>query len=273
MFNNPKTLNKTLSIIALSLVTLTATAADKKSTDKAFATVNGQPLLTSQLENLVRNQVARGATDGAELRSGLQNQMVSIELLAQEAKKRGLDKKPEVQSQISMVTKEILQQAIIDDFLSTQPLNEADLKTEFDRIIAQNAGRLEYSVRHILVNTEDEAKDIIKRLEKGEKFADLAKHSKDASNAGNGGDLGWQTGAGLVPSFTVAMSKLTKGQLSKDPVKTEFGYHVIQVDDTRPVPLPSFEKARGDIETFILRQKVNNFIRELRSKAKIQAVQ
>ena len=271
MLNRKQTLNKALSVIALSLVALTATAADKKATDKAFATVNGQPLLASQLENLVRNQVARGATDGPELRSALQNQMLSIELLAQEAKKRGLDKKAEVQAQINMVSKEILQQAMVDEFLSTQPLNETELKTEFDRILAQNAGRLEYSVRHILVNTEDEAKDIIKRIDKGEKFADLAKLSKDTSNSSKGGDLGWQTGAGLVPSFTVAMSKLAKGQVSKEPIKTEFGFHVIQVDDTRPVPLPSFEQARGDIETFILRQKVNNFIRELRSKAKIQA--
>ncbi|MEY4592035.1 MAG: hypothetical protein RIR18_930 [Pseudomonadota bacterium] len=268
-----KALNKVVSVLALSLLSLTASAADKQHADKAFVTINGQPLMISQLENLVRNQVARGATDSAELRNAMQNQMVSIELLAQEAKKRGLDKKAEVQSQINLVSKEILQQALVDDFLRSQPLNEAELKNEYDRIMSQNAGRLEYSVRHILVDTEEEANNIIRRLAKGEKFADLSKQSKDTSNANNGGDLGWQTGAGLVPSFTIAMSKLAKGQVTKEPIKTEFGYHVIQVDDTRPVPLPSFEKARGDIESFILRQKVNNFVRELRSKAKIQVAQ
>lgn len=268
-----KSFSKPITAIALSFLAITSTAADKQPAEKAFATVNGQPLQTAQLEALVRNQVARGATDSAELRGAIQNQMVSIELLAQEAKKRGLDKKPEVQSQINMVSKDILQQAVIDDFLRTQPLSESELKSEYERIISQNAGRLEYSVRHILVDTEASAQEIIKRLDKGERFSDLAKQSKDSSNANNGGDLGWQTGAGLVPAFTLAMSKLGKGQVSKEPVKTDFGYHVIQVDDSRPVPLPTFEKARGDIENFIMRQKINNFVRELRGKAKIQAVQ
>lgn len=242
------------------------TLAAKKD---AAITVNGQVITRAQLEAVIQSRIGRGINDSPELRAAIQNQLVHVELLSQEAKKRKLDKKPEVQTQISILNKEALQQAAIEDFLRSHPVSETEARSEYDRVASQAGDRREYAVRHILVGSEEEAKEILDQLGKGGKFADLAKRSKDTVNSDNGGDLGWQTPQNFAPPFAQAMTKLSKGEHTLEPVKTDFGFHVIQVDDTRPLPLPNFEKVKPEIESLLIRNKVGQYVRDLREKAKI----
>lgn len=251
----------------LAVLMLAVAAPFAFAADKPLATVNGQAISAAQADNLLRNQLARGAKDSPELRNAIQNQLISVELLAQEAKKRGLDKSQGVQLQLSMVTKEILSQAAIGDTLSKQPISEADIKNEYDQAVARGVIGKEYLVRHILVESEDEARSIIKKLGKGDKFADLAKGTKDVGSAANGGELGWNAPGNFVQPFAEAMTKLSKGQYSTEPVKTEFGYHVLQVEDARN---PTFEQLKPQIYKFMVDQRVDALVRDLRSKAKIQ---
>ena len=258
------------SLFSSKLATLTIAsllAAPALAADKPLATVNGQAISAVQADNLLRNQLARGAKDSPELRNAIQNQLISVELLAQEAKKRGLDKSPAVQTQLAMINKEILSQAIINDTLGKQPIGEADVKAEYDRAVSRGAIGKEFLVRHILVETEDEAKTIIKKLNKGDKFADLAKGTKDVGSAANGGELGWNQPGNFVQPFAEAMTKLSKGQYSSEPVKTEFGYHVLLVEDART---PSYDQLKQQIYKFLVDQRIDSLVRDLRSKAKIQ---
>lgn len=256
-----------LSILFTLLISIsTAVMAE----DKPITQINNAIISEELIEDLIQRQVAKGERDTPELRRVIRDQLIRLELLSQHAKATKLDKEPEAQRRIDALSKEILSQSAINAFVRKNPVTELEIKAEYDRLVAQAAGRSEFFARHILVSTEDEANDIIKKLASGAAFADLAVRSKDVGSAKSGGELGWSDPDVFVASFAEALKKLEKGKFSSQPVKTDFGYHVIQLDDLRPIQPPSFDVIKPQILSLLTRQKIEDFVEGLRKKAKIK---
>lgn len=233
------------------------------------AVVNNKPIPKQKVDDFVAALAAQGRPDTPELRAAVREELIARELFVQEAEKKGLTRNADVQRQLDNVRQDILIRALIRDHLKANPIKDDEIKAEYDKIRAQ-AGDKEYHARHILVEKEDEAKDIIAQLKKGAKFEELAKKSKDTGSAQSGGDLDWNTPQTFVKEFSDAMVKLDKGKFTETPVKTQFGYHVIRLDDTREAKAPPLEELRPQIQQEIERQRVQALQQSLRAKAKIQ---
>ncbi|MBK7898651.1 MAG: peptidylprolyl isomerase [Azonexus sp.] len=231
-------------------------------------TVNGQTIPQAVFDAFAAEQKAQGAQDSPELQKAIKEELVRREILAQEARKKGLDKKPEVSGQIELTRQTVLIRAFLADYIKSHPVSEDKLKKDYETIKA-NLGSTEYKARHVLVEKEDDAKAIIAKLDKGEKFADLAKQSKDPGSKDNGGELNWSAPTGYVKPFAEAMTKLKKGEYTKAPVKTDFGYHVIQLDDSRPLNPPAFEQVKPQLLQRANAQMVEELVKDLRAKAKV----
>ena len=255
------------TLVALCLVLAAAPALAKKDGD-AIATVNGKPIPAIRANAVLGAQLAQGQPDSPQLRNAVREALVRREVLAQAAQKKGLDKNPEVQTQIDLARQEVMINVYINDYVSTHPVSDEAVKKEYDAIRAQK-GDKEYKARHILVESSDEANAIIQKLKKGEKFDDLAKQSKDPGSKDRGGDLGWATPDNYVKPFSEAMVKLEKGKFTEAPVKTDYGYHVIMLDDTRELKVPALEEVKGQIVQRLQQKMVEQHIAELRSKAKV----
>ena len=212
--------------------------------------------------------MAQGQADSADLRKAVTEELVRREVLTQESLKKGFDKKPDVQGQMDLARQGVLIGAYLNDYVRTHPVTEDQVKKEYEEIKAK-LGSKEYKARHILVEKEDDAKAIIEKLKKGEKIEDLAKDSKDPGSKERGGDLGWANPASFVPPFSAAMTKLEKGKFTETPVKSDFGWHVIQLEDTRELKLPGIEEARGQIGQQLTQRMVQKHIDDLRAKAKV----
>lgn len=233
------------------------------------ATVNGKAIPASKVDQVVKQVVAQGQQpDSPQLREMIKKDLIGREVLIQEADKQGFGTKAEVKAAIENARQSIIINAMLADYLKKNPVKEADMKAEYDKYKAA-MGEKEYHSRHILVATEQEAKDIIAKLKNGGKFEELAKVSKDGS-ANNGGDLGWMTPGKLVKPFADAMVALKNGEITQTPVKTEFGFHVIKMEESRPVKLPSFEEVKGQINEGMQQRKIATLREELMAKAKIQ---
>ncbi len=252
-------------LIAGAIVSAPALAADKA---KSFATVNGQPISQGVYNAFLAEQMAQGAPDSPELQAAVKEELVRREILAQEAKKKGLDKNPNLQGQIELARQAVLIRAFLSDYVKANPISEAQLKAEYE-VIKNNLGSTEYKARHVLVEKEEEAKAIIARLDKGEKFADLAKQSKDPGSKDKGGELGWASPNSYVKPFGEALGKLKKGEYTKTPVHSDFGYHVIQLDDSRPASPPPFEQVKPQLQQRANQQLVEKLVKDLRDKAKV----
>ena len=252
-------------LVAGAIISAPALAAEK---GKAFATVNGQPISQTVYNAFVAEQKAQGAPDSPELQNAVKEELVRREILAQEAKKKGLDKNPNIQGQIELAKQAVLIRAYLSEYVKANPISEAQLKAEYD-VIKNNLGSTEYKSRHVLVEKEEDAKAIIAKLDKGEKIEDLAKQSKDPGSKDKGGDLGWANPAGFVKPFAEALSKLEKGKYTAAPVKTDFGYHVIQLDDSRPANPPPFDQVKPQMQQRASQQQIETLVKELRSKAKV----
>jgi len=233
------------------------------------ATVNGKAIPASKVDQVVKQVVAQGQQpDSPQLREMIKKDLIGREVLIQEADKQGFGTKAEVKAAIENARQSIIINAMLADYLKKNPVKEADMKAEYDKYKAA-MGEKEYHSRHILVATEQEAKDIIAKLKSGGKFEELAKVSKDGS-ANNGGDLGWMTPGKLVKPFADAMVALKNGEITQTPVKTEFGFHVIKMEESRAVKLPSFEEVKGQINEGMQQRKIATLREELMAKAKIQ---
>jgi peptidyl-prolyl cis-trans isomerase C len=243
--------------------------AQKKADAAAFATVNGKAIPKARADALIAGQAAQGQPDSPELRKAVMEELVRREILTQESMKKGFDKKPEIQGQIDLARQGVLIGAYLNDYVKTHPISEEQIKKEYTEITAK-LGNKEYKARHVLVETEDQAKAIIAKLKKGEKIEDLAKESKDPGSKDRGGDLGWANPASFVPPFSAAMTKLEKGKFTETPVKSDFGWHVIQLDDVRELKLPPMEEAKGQIAQQLQQRMVQKHIDELRAKAKVE---
>ena len=230
--------------------------------------VNGQTIPQSVFDAFAAEQKAQGAADSPELQKAIREELVRREVLSQEAKKKGIDKKPEVAGQIELARQAVLIRAFLADYVKSHPVSEDKLKKDYETIKG-NLGSTEFKARHILVEKEDDAKAIIGRLDKGEKFAELAKQSKDPGSKDNGGELNWSSPSSYVKPFGEALGKLKKGEYTKQPVKTDFGYHVIQLDDSRPLNAPPYEQVKPQLQQRANAQMVEELVKELREKAKV----
>jgi peptidyl-prolyl cis-trans isomerase C len=219
----------------------------------------------------LKQQVERsGRPVTPEILAQIKEELIAREIFMQEARKRGLDASEDYKAQIELARQSLLIRELFASFQKKNPVTDAEIKAEYDKFVAANGGK-EYRARHILVEKEDEAKALIADLKKGAKFEDLAKKaSKDPGSGANGGDLDWANAASYVPEFSNAMVKLEKGQLSDAPVKSQFGYHVIRVDDIREAQLPKLEEVKPQITQQLTQSKLAKFQEDLRAKAKIQ---
>ena len=231
--------------------------------------VNGVAIPKSRIDLMVKSQAAQGKPETPELVAAVKDQMVALELASQEAAKKGLDKNPEVVTQIALARQNILAQAFVQEYVKANPVGDAELKKEYETFRAQ-LGDKEYKARHILVDKEDDAKAIIAELAKGGDFAKIAKEkSKDTGSAANGGELDWAPPAQYVGPFGEALKTLSKGQTTQKPVQTNFGYHVIKMDDVRDLKAPGYDEVKENFRQRVQQQQVQKMLAELKSKAKI----
>jgi len=234
------------------------------------AVVNGKPIPTSRLDMIVKQATASGQQkDSAELRAKVKEQLVDTEILSQEAEKLGLAKNDEVKNQLDYLRQQVLIRALVQEHIKKNPVKDEAVKAEYDKFKAQASDK-EYHARHILVDKEEDAKEIIAKLQKGAKFEDLAKQSKDTGSAANGGDLDWANPNGYVKPFSEAMVALQKGQFTLTPVKTQYGYHVIKLEDVRPAKVPTLEEVKPQIVQKLQQQDLEAYRLALKAKAKVQ---
>jgi peptidyl-prolyl cis-trans isomerase C len=234
------------------------------------ATVNGKPIPAAKVDQVVKQVVAQGkATDSPQLREAIKKDLIGREVLIQEADKQGIGTRPDVKNAIDNARQSIIINAMLADYIKKNPVKDADIKAEYDKVKAQ-AGDKEYHARHILVGTEDEAKQIIAKLKGGAKFEDLAKQSKDPGSVNNGGDLDWVSPDRLVPEFSKAMTSLQKGQITETPVHTQYGWHVIKLEDVRPSKFPALDDVKQQIVEQLQQTKLAAYREELLKKAKIK---
>ena len=236
-----------------------------------LAVVNGKAIPTSRVDAIVKQVVAQGqGQDSPQLREMIKKQLIEREVLMQEAIKQGYDKKPEVKQALDSTRQAIVVSQLARDYIAKNPVTDAEIKAEYDRYAKTQAAEKEYHVRHILVDKEEDAKAIIAKLKGGAKFEDLAKQSKDTGSANNGGDLDWATPSAFPPEFAAGFTKLQKGGITETPVKTGAGYHVIKVDDTRAVKVPSLDEVKSQISESLTQQKLASYQEEMVKKAKVQ---
>ncbi|WP_066707082.1 peptidylprolyl isomerase [Curvibacter delicatus] len=234
------------------------------------AIVNGKPVPTTRVDALAQQLARAGRPVSPEMMGQIKDEVIARELFVQEAQKLGLDASEDFKSQMELTRQAILIRELFATFQKNNPVTDAEIKAEYDKFAAANSGK-EYRARHILVEKEDQAKAIIASLKKGAKFEDIAKkQSKDPGSGANGGDLDWASAGSYVKEFSDAMVKLAKGKITETPVKSQFGYHVIRLDDVREAQLPKLEDVKPQIAQQLGQQKLMKYQEDLRAKAKIE---
>jgi peptidyl-prolyl cis-trans isomerase C len=255
-----------LARLLLALIAVAAAPAFAQN----IAVVNGKGIPTSRVDAIVKQVVAQGQqTDSPQLRDAIKKELIGREVMMQEATKQKFDTNAEVKQAIDNARQAIIVQALVADYVKKNPVSDADVKAEYDRFVAQT-GDKEYHVRHILVETEAQANDVIAKLKGGAKFEELAKQSKDTGSANNGGDLDWATPSSFPKVFSDAFVNLKAGQVTEKAVQTPNGFHVIKVDEVRAAKLPTLEEAKPQIQEVLLQRKLAGYQEELLKKAKIQ---
>ena len=240
--------------------------ASKAAPAKADASAKGQQLYPQPFfDFMLKQRTSQGQADTPELRNAVRDELNTRELLVREAKKKGLDKDPNMKAEMDLTSQTVLVRAYMADYLKAHPVPDDVLHKEYDAIRGQ-MGDKEYKVRHILVEKEDEAKDIIASLQKGEKFEKLAERSKDTGSKANGGDLDWNAPSNFVKPFADAMVGLQKGKFTTTPVQTQFGWHVIELDDVRDAKVPNFDEVKPQLQQRLQSQVVDAYLKDLRAK-------
>ncbi len=256
-----------LLVNCLSVVALSATLALPVQAQN-IAVVNGKAVPKARVDMLMTQIAKQGQPVTPELERQVRDEVVLREMFMQEAEKRGLAGTPDYKQQMELARQSILIRDLFTDFQKKNPVTDAEIKAEYDKAKAQASGT-EYRARHILVEKEDEAKALIAQIKAGAKFEDVAKkNSKDPGSAEKGGELDFANAGAYVPEFSQALIKLKKGEMTQTPVKTQFGYHIIQLEDTRPVQFPALDDVKSQIKQRIEQEKIVAFRDELRAKAK-----
>lgn len=251
------------------LLMILVAAAALPAMAQNLAVVNGKPVPSSRADTMIKQLAAQGQPDSPQLRSMVKEELINREILMQEADKQGVSSSQDVKNQVDIARQSIVIRALVADYLKKHPVSDKEIQAEYDKFKAQ-AGDKEYRARHILVEKEDEAKNIIAKLKGGAKFEELAKQSKDPGSAANGGDLDWASPASYVKPFSDAMVGLKKGQITETPVQTQFGYHVIKLEDVRDAKIPALEEVKPQIAESLQQKKLQAYQEDLRKKAKIQ---
>jgi len=232
------------------------------------AIVNGKAVPKARVEALMSQAVKQGQPRSPELEAQVKDEVVLREIFMQEAEKRGLAASPDYKAQMELARQGILIRELFNQYQSKHPVTDAQIQAEYDKYKGQSGGT-EYHARHILVDKEEDAKALIAKIKAGGDFAELAKaNSKDTGSAEKGGDLDWANAGSYVPEFSQAMAKLEKGQMTEEPVKSQFGYHIIKLEDTRPAQFPPLEQVKPQIQQRLSQQSLAEFRDELKAKAK-----
>ncbi len=268
--SNPGAAALVAAVLAVVLAVAPSFAAAQN-----VAVVNNKPIPKAKADAIVAQLVKQGQKDSPELQNAVKEDLIRREILMQEAEKKGLAADPDVQAQLDRARQQVLIGALAQDYFKDHPPTDAEIRQQYDLLVKETGGK-EYKARHILVEKEADAKAIIDKLKKGAKFEDLAKQSKDPGSAAKGGDLDWAPASTYVKEFADALVKLPKGQYTQVPVKTQFGYHVIRLDDIRDAKVPSFEEAKPQIASAMManqqwqQAKFEQMLKELRDKAKVE---
>lgn len=251
---------------ASAMLALTSTAVSAAD----VATVNGVVIPQVRLDTILKARAAGKQPDTPEIRTALRDTLINQEVIAQEAIKKGLHKNPEIAAQIDLQRQEILVNAFVQEYMKNNPVNDDTVRKEYERIKPTIPAK-EFKVRHILVDKEDEAKDILAQIKKGGSFEKLAgEKSKDPGSKARGGDLDWAPAGRYTKNFADAVAKMKKGQTSDAPVQTEFGWHILRLDDERTTKVPSLEEAKPQIQQMMQSQQVQKMLADLRATAKVQ---
>ncbi|HLX24664.1 MAG TPA: peptidyl-prolyl cis-trans isomerase [Usitatibacter sp.] len=247
-----------------------ATAAAAPASAPSKVVVNGVTIPQSRFDAMNRELTAQGQPDSPERANAIKEELINREVLAQAAQRRGLDKDPDVAAQMDMARQAVLVRALFEREMKANPVTDDQLQKQYETFKA-SMGTNEYKVRHILVDNEADAKAIIADLNKGGDFAKIAKEkSKDPGSKDNGGDLDWGPSARYVKPFADAITSMQKGQTTATPVKTDFGYHVIRLDDVRPLQVPPFAEMREQFRQRAQQQAIQKVVADLRAKAKVE---
>ena len=262
------------SFLAASLALAAVTLAPLAVQAQNVAVVNGKPVPKARVDTIVaqvqKQAAQRNQQVPPDLEKMVRDKVVTDEILSQEAERRGLGASPEFKSQMELARQSILIGLLSQDLDKTTKVTDAEIQKEYDKFKAQATGT-EYKARHILVEKEDEAKAIVAQLKAGAKFEDLAKKSsKDPGSAPNGGDLDFAAPGSYVPEFSAALTALKKGEYTETPVKTQFGYHIIRLDDTRQAQFPAFDQVKPQLTEMVQQKKLADYQKQLRAAAKIQ---
>ena len=233
------------------------------------AKVNGVEIPQARLDTILKMRAAGKQPDSPEIRTALRDTLINQEVVAQEAIKKGLQKNPEIAAQLDLQRQETLVNAFVQEYIKANPVTDDTARKEYERIKPTIPAK-EVRARHILVDKEDEATDILAQIKKGGTFEKLAERSKDPGSKGKGGDLDWAPPARYTKAFADALNKMKKGQLTDAPVQTEFGWHIIRLDDERATKIPTFEEAKPQIQQMLQSQTVQKMLTDLRAKAKVE---
>lgn len=269
----------TASIMAASPAVFAQTKAEKTAAKAApaaapaapqSAKVNGVAIPSAYFDAMNKERETSGQPSTPDVGNAIKDELVNREILSQAARKKGLDKTPLVSAQMDMARQAVLIRAFFDDYVKANPISDAQLKTDYDKFVSQ-MGDKEYKARHVLVETEDEAKAVIASLGKGDSFEKVAKEkSKDTGSKDNGGDLDWGPAGRYVPEFGNAMKALKKGETTKTAVKSPFGFHVIRLDDVRDMKVPAFAEVKDNFKQRAQQEQITKLVQELRSKATVE---
>ncbi len=251
------------AFVFVALLTIAVPASSQN-----IAIVNGKPVPKARMETLLQQVTRGGQAVTPEMEKQARDQLVLREIFAQEAERRGIGASREFRAQLELARQSLLVRELFEDHKRKNPVSDAAAKAEYDKFKAQAIGT-EYRARHILVEQEAEAKALIAQIKAGASFEDLAKkHSKDPGSGANGGDLDFAKPDSYVPEFGQAMARLQRGQLTETPVKTQFGWHVIRLEDTREAVFPAFEEVKDRIKQRLEQVQTQNLQDELRKRAK-----
>ncbi|WP_138515406.1 foldase protein PrsA [Rhodoferax bucti] len=255
-----------LSALAAASLMVVASSAMAQN----IAIVNGKAVPSSRMDALAQQVARSGRPVTPEMQGQLREEIIAREIFVQAAQAQGLDATEDYKNQLELTRQSILIRELFADFQKKNPVTDEETKAEYDKFAAANAGK-EYRARHILVEKEEQAKALIAQLKKGAKFEDLAKkNSKDPGSGANGGDLDWANASSYVKEFSDALTALSKGKLTDTPVKTQFGYHIIRLEDVREAQLPKYEDVKPQIAQQLQQQKIAKFQEDLRAKAKVE---
>lgn len=259
-----------VAALAAGLLGAPAFAQDDGATasGEVVARVNGEPISADALAQLLAQQAQGRGEVSAARRQQFLNEVITVTLLAQDAEERGLDEEPETAAQLENTRRAILAQALVRELSGAEQVSDEAVRELYDERFG-DGGDQEYRARHILVPERETAVEIIDELDAGGDFAELAAEHSEDSNAEDGGDLGWFAAADMVGPFAAEVEALAPGEHSDEPVETRFGWHVVQVDDTRTAEPPAFEDVREQLRMELVRQSVQQYVQALRAEAEI----